>query len=71
MYDVICESVQPELPSEMQGADDRVIHGLDTYDQAQQAADDFIERFAHLPDVRVIIWDQKAQRSIVVHDSDA
>ena len=70
MYDVICESDAPELPGEARGAGNRQVCGLRTYDQAQTKADEFITRFGHLPDVRVLIWDRKANRSVVVHEAD-
>ena len=70
MYDVICESVQSEMPGEQRGAGDRVIKGMHTYAAAQRHADEFVRRFGHLPGVRVLIWDRRAQSSIVVHDAE-
>lgn len=70
-YDVICESDAPELPGEARGAGNRARNGIKTYSEAQAVADDFVARFGHLPDVRVLIYDRKANRSVVIHEAAA
>ena len=69
MYDVICESVKPDLPGEKRGGGDRIMRGVRNYVEAQRVADDYVIRFGHLPDVRVLIWDAQAQRTITIHDA--
>jgi hypothetical protein len=69
-YDAICESTQDSVPGEARGAGDRAVRDVPTHAAAREIADDYVERYGHLPDVRVLILDNISGGTTIVHQRD-